>query len=163
MVLKGTLVAVLISMSSNALAACPCQYAVDGLPGITSAHPIPPEHAACLRPIYRYLQAFRSYVRNSNGKKARNAHQANLDNTLKIDWGIPPQSVAVNMIKQGHQFIDQYTEKLRLEKQKLGDPDHIQEIVKDNASLWESIIFMNERTIEYAKCVIKNDLPPTSK
>ncbi len=163
MFLRSAFVAVLVLMSSDAWAACPCEYTVEGLPGITSAHPIPPEHAACLRPIYRYLKAFQSYAQNSNREKARNAHQANYDRTLKIDWGIPPQSIAADMIATGNRLLAKSTEELLLEKQKLGDPGHIQEIVRDNASLSESMVFMNERTIEYAKCVIKNNLPPTSK
>ncbi len=58
----------------------------------------------------------------------------------------------------------EYTEKLRLEKQKLGDVDHKQKIVLDNMSLWQSVIVYDTALVDYRRVRHQErDLPPTSK
>lgn len=157
------LAAIAVFVSSSAFAACPCDHKIDGLPGITSASPIPAAHAACLRPVYRATQEFKRYIAKANHDKARNAHQSNYDRQLTIDWGVPPKAVAEKMISDSKDGIAKFTERLRNEKLKVGDPDHTQTIVRDNMSLWESVVMYDTALISYANCVLKNDLPPTSR
>ena len=88
-------------------------------------------------------------------------HQTNLQRTYKIDWGVPPADVARSMIASTKSTVAEAQKTLKLEKRKVGDPNHIQDIVADNIGLDESTIAYGAKIAEYARCVLKNDLPAT--
>ena len=143
--------------------ACPCTYKLDGFPDISSDKPIPAAHAVCLRSVEEFVKGKRKFIANSNREKARAAHEKSLRIILDTDWGVPSTETANALIEQGKRVISETQETLATERRKLGDPGHIQEIVRDNISLDESTVLMRTKFIEYARCVLKNDLPPTAK
>jgi hypothetical protein len=151
----------LFVLSSVQAFACPCEYKADKFPALTSKRPIPPAHAACLRSV----SALQAYLRRAAGmahrEKARNAHQANLKRTYEIDWGVPPAEVARAMIASSRATVAKSEKTLKLERRKIGDPAHIQDIVADNIGLDESTIEHGTKLAEYARCVLKNNLPAT--
>ena len=141
--------------------ACPCEYKADKFPELTSKKPIPPAHSACLRSINELQGYLRGAVKKAHREKARNAHQTNLKRTYEIDWGVPPAEVAHSMIKSSQSTIAEAAKTLKAEKRKVGDRNHIQDIVADNIGLDESTIEHGTKLAEYARCVLKNNLPAT--
>jgi hypothetical protein len=141
--------------------ACPCEYKADGFPELTSKKPLPAAHSACLRPIAELQVYLREAVKKAHREKPRNAHQTNLKRTSAIDWGVPPAEVARSMIKSSESTIAGAAKTLKLEKRKVGDRNHIQDIVADNIGLDESTIEHGKKLAEYARCVLKNNLPAT--
>lgn len=141
--------------------ACPCEYKADKFPELTSKHPIPPAHSACLRSINELQAYLRGAVKKAHREKARNAHQTNLKRTYEIDWGVPPAEVARSMIASSRSTIAGAARTLKTEKRKIGDRNHIQDIVADNIGLDESTIEHGTKLAEYARCVLKNNLPAT--
>jgi hypothetical protein len=151
----------LLVLSSVEAFACPCEYKADKFPDLTSKRPIPPAHSTCLRSVNQLQVYLRGAVKKAHREKARNAHQANLKRTYEIDWGVPPADVARSMIASSRSTIAKSERTLKLEKRKIGNPDHIQDIVADNIGLDESTIEHGTKLAEYARCVLKNNLPAT--
>jgi hypothetical protein len=153
--------AALAAIPTASLAECPCKYKAEGLPDLTSASPIPAEHAVCLRQIQQLKRKYDEFASQVTSDKARNAHEKNSKGIELIDWGVVPKAEAEKIIATAKKTDATYREKLRVESSHLGDPGHKQDIVRNNMTLWQSQIFAAARWTAYANCVVKNGLSPT--
>ena len=159
--IRAACLSFLFALSPVYAFACPCEYKADGFPKLTSRKPIPAAHSACLHSIDELQGYLRGAVKKAHREKARNAHQTNLKRTYEIDWGVPPADVARTMIASSQSTSAEAAKTLKLEKRKIGDRNHIQDIVADNIGLDESTIEHGKKLADYARCVLKNNLPAT--
>lgn len=124
---RSLLFALVLSSPSAALADCPCRYTAPGMPGISSAKPIPPQFYQCLKyqasVIADYEQELRdNHYRSDVGVMIWTPLTQSLLAVMKrLDWGVPSQADAQSALKSAQKQISDTDNTISRDEKELSD------------------------------------------